>query len=196
MMSDKEINEEVLDDIAGGVADNQAEARNEHVEVEVSEAATESMSEEPDMAEQLRVAEDRVLRAQAELENFRIRVRRETEDQLKHANQPLLVDLLPVIDNIYRAVDAANQDEAASGLLTGVSMVAQQLMDTLEKYHCRRIDAVGTPFDPNLHEAVQQQPSNEYEAGVVLQVVQDGYMLHDRVIRPSQVIISTGAATN
>ncbi len=194
MMSDKEVNEEVLDEIAGGVADKQAETRNEHVEVEVSEAAAESMSEESDMAEQLRAAEDRVLRAQAELENFRIRVRRETEDQLKHANQPLLVDLLPVIDNIYRAVDAATQDEAASGLLTGVSMVAQQLMDTLGKYHCRRIEAVGSPFDPNLHEAVQQMPSDEFEAGVVIQVLQEGYMLHDRVIRPSQVIISTGAA--
>lgn len=194
MMSDKEVNEEVLDEIAGGVADKQAETRNEHVEVEVSEAAAESMSEESDMAEQLRAAEDRVLRAQAELENFRIRVRRETEDQLKHANQPLLVDLLPVIDNIYRAVDAATQDEAASGLLTGVSMVAQQLMDTLGKYHCRRIEAVGSPFDPNLHEAVQQMSSDEFEAGVVIQVLQEGYMLHDRVIRPSQVIISTGAA--
>ena len=114
---------------------------------------------------------------------------------LKHANQPLIADLLPVIDNFSRAVEAASQDEAASGLLQGVTMVGQQLVETLEKYNCKRIPSVGEPFDPNVHEAVQQMPSDEHEAGTVMMVVQEGYQLFDRVIRPSQVIISTGSAS-
>ena len=73
-------------------------------------------------------------------------------------------------------------------------MVAQQLIGTLNKFDCERIDAVGEVFDPNKHEAISQMPSDEVEKGIVLQAVQEGYILHDRVIRPSQVIISTGPA--
>ena len=134
------------------------------------------------------------MRAQAELENFRIRVRRETEDQLKFANQKLLTDMLPVIDNIYRAVDAATHDETSGGLLSGVTMVAEQLLETIGQHHCKKIDAVGEVFDPNLHEAISQMPSDDHESGHVIQVVQEGYVLHDRVIRPAHVIISTGPA--
>ena len=114
------------------------------------------------------------------------------DDQLKFANQPLLTDMLPVIDNVYRAVSAASQTEQSGGLLEGVLMVAQQLLDTLGKHHCKRVDAVGEVFDPNLHEAISQMASDSVEAGHVIQVVQEGYVLHERVIRPAHVIISTG----
>lgn len=187
--------EESKDDVFEEIVDEMNEEPAGKVDVEISDAAAGSLNDLQDLRDQLSDAEGRVLRAQAELENFRIRVRRETENQLKFANQPLLSDMLPVIDNVYRAVSAASQNESGGGLLEGVLMVAQQLIDTLEKHHCKRIDAVGELFDPNVHEAIQQMPSDEHEAGLVAQVVQEGYTLHDRVVRPSHVIISTGPAS-
>ena len=149
---------------------------------------------EIELTARLNDADARAMRAQADLENFRRRMRREMDDQLKFANQPLITELLPVIDNVYRAISAASKDEAASGLLEGFLMVAQQLISTLKKFHCEPIDAVGEVFDPNKHEAISQMPSDEIEKGSVIQAIQEGYVLHDRVIRPSQVIISGGPA--
>ena len=147
---------------------------------------------EIELSARLSDAEARVVRAKADLENFRRRMRREMDDQLKFANQNLITELLPVIDNVYRAISVASQDEASSGLLEGFLMVAQQLIGTLKKFHCEPIEAVGKVFDPNKHEAISQMPSTEVEKGHVIQAVQEGYMLHDRVIRPSQVVISGG----
>lgn len=141
---------------------------------------------------QLHDAEDRVLRRQAELENYRRRARRELEEQRKFANQPLLMSLFPVMDNIDRAIAAASQAADASGLLEGFRMVAQQLVDTVQEHHCQNIDALGQSFDPALHEAISQQPSDEHPSGTVTMVTQVGYQLHDRVIRPAHVIVSTG----
>lgn len=144
-------------------------------------------------------AQDRALRAHAELENFRKRVRREMDDERKYANLPLLRDLLPVIDNVGRAVAAAEKtaadSAAAQSLIDGFKLVAQQLETVLGQYQCTRIDAQGKPFDPNLHAAIAQQPSADQPEGTVLLVAQDGWQLHDRVIRPSQVIVSTVPAS-
>lgn len=137
-------------------------------------------------------ANDRVLRAQAELENFRKRVYRQMDEERKYAGLPLLRDLLAVIDNMERAIEAAEQDENSSSLLEGVKMVAQQFSAVLEQHHCRKIDAKGETFDPHLHEALVQQPSEEHPAGCVIDVTQIGYQLHDRVVRPSQVFVSAG----
>lgn len=147
-----------------------------------------------DLQAELAAANDRVLRAQAELENFRKRMYRQMEEERKYAGLPLLRDLLPVIDNLERAIEAAEQNENSSSLLEGVKMVAQQFCDVLEQHHCKKIDAKGEPFDPHLHEALAQQPSEEYSAGCVVDVTQVGYQLHDRVVRPSQVFVSAGAS--
>ncbi|MEN6405975.1 MAG: nucleotide exchange factor GrpE [Thermoguttaceae bacterium] len=144
------------------------------------------------LRDELATAKDRVLRVQAELENFRKRSARQFEDSLRYANQPLLNDLLPVLDNIERAIEAAEKNNAdADALLNGFKMVQQQLVDVLERHHCLRIEALHQPFDPNVHHAVMQQPSDEHPANTVLMVTQNGYQLHDRVVRPSQVIVST-----
>ncbi len=148
------------------------------------------------LREQLKQADERVLRAQAELENFRKRARRDMDDQRQYANLPLVSDLLPAFDNLDRAVDAAERNENATGLITGVKMVVAQIQAVLEKYHCRRVAAAGQPFDPNVHEAIAQEPSDELPAGTVSRVVGVGYQLHDRVIRPSQVMVSTGPVSS
>ncbi len=140
----------------------------------------------------LQAANDRVLRAQAELENFRKRSRRELDEQRRYANLSLLGDLLPVLDNLDRAMEAAQQADATSGLLEGVKMVSAQMLAVFEQYGCRPIDAVGIAFDPNLHESIGMEPSADLAAGIVTRVTRVGYQLHDRVVRPPQVLISTG----
>ncbi len=140
---------------------------------------------------ELQEANNRVLRKQAELENYRKRATREMHQQHRYAHLPLMRDLLPVLDNMDRALEAAEQTHDAAGLLQGVKMVAQQFQDVLAKYDCVKMAALNAPFDPHVHEAVMQQPNDEHPAGTVLQVTQAGFQLHDRVVRPSQVIVST-----
>jgi molecular chaperone GrpE len=156
-----------------------------------------SMSAEQ-LVEKLRndvaLADERALRAQAEFENFRKRTRRDYEDQLRYANVPVLRDALEVLDNLRRAIASAANNEQASALRDGVELVARQLESVLVKYQCRPIPAVGEAFDPNYHEAISQMPSNDQPAGFVLHEVLPGFQLGERVIRPSQVIVSTGPA--
>ncbi|WP_323379686.1 nucleotide exchange factor GrpE [Stieleria sedimenti] len=138
-------------------------------------------------------ADKRVLQAQAEAENFRKRMRRDFEDQVKFASTDLIVDLLQVRDNLNRAIDAAPSGEQGSGLLEGVAMVIKQMDDVLGKHGVVEIPAAGEVFDPNVHEAISQIPS-DVESGKVAHVAVSGFKLHDRVIRPSQVVVSTGPA--
>ena len=156
--------------------------------------ALESVTGEKSSDERVAEAEREVLRARAELENFRKRMQRDAEQQLKYANLPLMRDLLDVADNLNRAIEAARGGDNASALLEGVEMVSQQLSNALEKFGCRPIESIGAEFDPNIHEAISQMPSEEQPAGAVAQELAVGYMLHDRVVRPSSVIVSTGPA--
>jgi molecular chaperone GrpE len=147
-----------------------------------------------EMEAKLRAAQTEVLKSHAEVENFRKRLQRDAEQQLRYANIPLIRDMLDVIDNLKRATDVATNESGNSpALLEGVKMVTQQLVNILAKFGCKPIESVGKPFDPNFHEAITQMSSTDVPAGSVLQEVAVGYLLHDRVIRPSQVIVSTGA---
>ncbi len=157
-------------------------------------AEQEASAQQDDLETELAEAQGRALRAQAELENFRKRSRREIEEGQKYSKIPLIRDLLPVIDNLERALEAASQDAAAGTLKEGVQMVAQQLQSMLAQHHCVPIDAEGTPFDPNFHEAISELPHPDVERGHIAIVHQVGYRVHDRVVRPSQVIVSSGPA--
>jgi molecular chaperone GrpE len=149
-----------------------------------------TVPDDQSLAELLADANDRCLRLQAELENIRKRARRELDDERRYANLPLLRDLLPVADNLARAIDSGEKSHDVERLLEGVKMVAQQLEAVFAKHHCKRIEAVGLPFDPHQHEAIAQQPSGDHPPHTVLAEAQSGFQLHDRVIRPSQVIVS------
>ncbi|XZE52693.1 nucleotide exchange factor GrpE [Planctomycetaceae bacterium SH139] len=146
------------------------------------------------LEQELADANRRLLLAHADVDNTRKRLRRDFEDQLRYANMPLIRDTLTVLDNLQRALAAAQGNEAASGLIEGVAMVAKQLEETLTKHNCKPIPAEGELFDPNYHEAITQIPSEQHPAGVIAQVAVPGYQLHERVVRPSQVIVSTGPA--
>ncbi len=142
---------------------------------------------------ELDAAKDRALRFQAELENYRRRAAREMEQQQRYAALPLLRDLLPVWDNVRRAIEAAEQAGGDPAVLQGFTMVAGQLEDVLRRHDCQKIDALYHPFDPNFHEAITQQPSSEHPAGTIIGETQTGFRLHDRVVRASQVIVSVAA---
>jgi molecular chaperone GrpE len=144
---------------------------------------------------ELREANERAVRAQAELDNFRKRSRRESEEERRYAALPLIRDLLSVMDNLDRALEAAEKSQQASGLVEGVKMVAIQFTTYLEQHGCRKIPAIGLPFDPHQHEAIAQEPSSELAAGYVTRIARNGYQLHDRVVRPAQVLVSTGPAS-
>lgn len=146
------------------------------------------------LQQQLDEARNRSLRAQAELENFRKRTQRNLEEERRFAAHALLHDLLPVVDNLQRAIAAAEEHDASAGLLAGVQLVATQLLAVLERHHCTLIPAApGVAFDPHLHEAIAQLPATDCPPGHVCQVVQAGYQLHDRVIRPARVVVAARA---
>ena len=137
---------------------------------------------------------NQLLRSQAELENYRKRVQRDMDQQRRYAVSPLVIDLLTVVDNIERAIDAAEKNDGTEGLLEGIKMVAAQLTGVLKQHHCTRVESVGMAFDPNVHEALGHQPGEEFPANVVSMETRSGYHLHARVIRPAQVFISSGTA--
>ena len=154
------------------------------------EQLDDSLEPEKDLQEQLEEAQQRALRQQAELENTRKRMRREMEEQQRYAGISLMRDLLPALDNLRRAVEAAEPSEANEAVLSGVQMVCDQLESILTKHQCHRIEAEGTTFDPNLHEAVVQQPTAEHPPGTVVKEIQAGYQLLDRIVRPVQVMVA------
>lgn len=137
-------------------------------------------------------AAERELRALAEYENLRRRVSRDLEENRKFAALPIIRDLLPAIDNLNLAIDSASKSPETQGVAEGVKLVQTELFNVLANHHCQPIEALGQPFDPNLHEALGQQPSDEYEAGLVMLEVRPGFQVHGRVVRPSQVFVSTG----
>lgn len=160
-------------------------------------ADTDEVPTRDEEMEQLRhtaeMADRRVLQAQAEAENFRKRMRRDFDDQLKFAAVPLITDLLQVRDNLHRAIDAAGDGSQVGGLRDGVAMVAKLLDDTMAKHGIEEVPAAGETFDPNFHEAISQMPS-EVAAGLVAHVAVPGFRIHGRVIRPAQVVVSSGSA--
>jgi len=160
-------------------------------EAQAAEAkAEDALAELAALRRELEEAQDRALRCRADLENYKQRVARQAEQERRLALVPLLRDLLPVADNLGRALEAAERNTGGAGLIEGVKMVLQQLHTVFERYDCREIEALHQPFDPHLHEAVSQQPTDAFPPGTVVQVVQTGFQLHERVVRPSQVIVS------
>jgi molecular chaperone GrpE len=145
-----------------------------------------------DLAGELAAANDRTLRLQAEMQNLRSRTSREIADERRYAALPILRDLLPVLDNIDRAIEAAEKAGESENLLAGFRLVKQQLDTVLVRHQCEPIKAEAEQFDPHFHEAILHQPSADVPADHVVMVTQPGYKLHDRVVRPAQVIVSSG----
>lgn len=143
-------------------------------------------------ADQIGELEERLLRVQAELENFRKRSRREFDDAQRYREIDVLRDLLPVLDNVVRAIEAAEKTSDLETLRAGFRMTAQQIEKLLAAHGCRTIETDGAAFDPAVHDAILQQQVPGVAAGTVVGTASRGYMLHDRVVRPAQVIVAKG----
>ena len=179
----------------------ESEPREEQSEHVIEETAPAEESAPASLEEQLEAAKtegdnylDQWKRAQAELENYKRRIHKEIEKNRLYQSLPLARDLLPALDNLQRAIKAAENSENIEELIEGVQMVAKQLEDILGRHSAVRIEAVGKPFDPNQHEALQHVPSDEHPPMTVLEEIEPGYVIHDRVVRPSKVIVSSGPA--
>ena len=134
---------------------------------------------------------DKWLRLRAEFENFKKRIQKEKADLMKFGNESLLKALLPVLDNINRAIEHGKNAEENSPILEGVEMVQKEFLTILERFGVKPVKAVGEVFDPEKHEAVSHQESNQESNRVILSV-QNGYFYHDRLLRPARVIVSKG----
>ncbi len=138
---------------------------------------------------------DVALRSAAELDNFRKRTTRDIQDARSYANADLLRSLIPILDNFEMGLEAARSESEKSMIYQGLSMVRRQLTDFLREQNVEEINAQGQKFDPNLHEAMSQEPSAEYAEGIVVKVMRRGFKLKDRLLRAALVIISSGPAT-
>jgi molecular chaperone GrpE len=129
-------------------------------------------------------------RTQADFDNYQKRNQREREQERRYMHQGLASGLLPIVDNLERALGAAQQAGERGPLVQGVGMVHTQLLALLQKHGINRIEAEGKPFDPNEHEAVMQQPADQVPPNTVVKVLEQGFKIHDRVLRPARVIVS------
>ncbi len=162
-----------------------------------------SAAPSPDLTAQLVAAKkeaadnyDRYVRSVADMDNFRRRTVREKEELRQFASSKVLEDLLPVLDNLSLGLAAAKAPNAdLKTLVGGIGMVAEQLKTSLASHGLKEINPLGQPFDPNLHEAISQQPSADIADGSVITVVRTGYSLNGRLLRPASVIVSTGVAS-
>jgi len=135
-------------------------------------------------------AKERYLRLYAEFENYKKRAQRDQLDYTKFAAEKVIKELLPVVDNLERAVAHARSANADPSIVDGVGLIVRQFLDALGKCGCVPIEAVGKPFDPAFHQALAQVESSDHEPNTVVEEAQRGYLLHGRILRPSLVTVS------
>ena len=136
---------------------------------------------------------DKWLRLRADFENFKKRMQKEKDDLVKFCNENLLKALLPVLDNLTRAIEHGRNAQETSPLLEGVEMTCKEFLSALDRFGVKPVPAVGEVFDPEKHEALSQEESDQ-EANQIIAAVQNGYFYYDRLLRPARVIISKGRA--
>jgi molecular chaperone GrpE len=139
---------------------------------------------------------DRLLRVSAEFENYKKRTTREQTEFRKYANEALIKDLLSVVDNLERAIaSVTSESEEVTTFLKGVELTLQEILKILKKYNVSPIEAIGNPFDPCFHQAVMQTESTDYPANTVIEELQKGYLIFDRLLRPAMVVVSKSPST-
>ncbi|MDY6851099.1 MAG: nucleotide exchange factor GrpE [Thermodesulfobacteriota bacterium] len=170
--------------------DLKEEAVEEHIPGDEEEPGSETLPEEIDWRLEAEKNLDRFLRTQADMENMKKRLDREKADFVKFANEGLLRDLLPVLDNLERALKHADSTSGGQGLKEGLQLTIDDFVNVFKKFGVKAISALGEKFDPNFHEAVMQREDPDIDDNTVLEVIQRGYLLNDRLLRPSMVVVS------
>jgi len=155
-----------------------------------SKEGPDSTGTEPGSLDEIKALKDKYLRLAAEFDNYKRLSLREQRDSARFANEGLLKEMLPILDNLERAVRSSKDKHRRDGLIQGVELTLKQFMETLAKFGVRPIASVGQAFDPSRHEAVARVESNTVPAGSVVDEFQRGYYLHDRILRPAMVTVS------
>jgi len=165
------------------------EATEENAEAKAEDTAEEESAGNEKLKAKIDELNDKCLRQMAEFENFRKRTDKEKEAMFETGAKSVIEKILPVIDNFERGFDALTDEDKDSKFAEGMKMIYKQLMDELDKIQVKPIEAVGKEFDPNLHNAVMQTESDEFESGIVAQELQKGYTYRDQVVRHSMVAV-------
>ena len=187
--SDKHETEDVQQaETLENVADALPEAKEEN-----SDEQDKPQTELAAKTEELQVLNDKYLRLAAEFENYKRRTQRDQGDTVRFANEKLLRDLLPTIDNLERALQCSTEQADSEGFLQGVELTYKQFFDTLEKLGVSQVTSVGELFDPTKHQAVGQVESSTIAENCVVDEYQKGYFLQDRILRPAMVTVSRAA---
>jgi molecular chaperone GrpE len=188
----EETMEETLENTPNsGESGSAEEAVNPEQEIPVTDSADEAGSAELEKLQaEVLEHQQRTLRVQADFDNFRRRTQKEKEDLGKYASSKLITELLPVIDNFERALQASEENPEFESFSKGVNMIFRQLESVLATEGLTAMKSVGEPFNPEYHQAIMQVESDEYEEGIVVEEVQKGYMLKDKVLRPAMVKVS------
>ena len=194
---EKEVLENIMEDLEKEAKEKEAAENKESASEEVKEEAEKTEEKEPSkkekkdpLKEKLDELNDRLIRQVAEFDNFRKRTDREKAQMFEQGQGSVLEKLLPIVDNFERGLAAVPEDEKDGAFADGMNKIYKQLIKQLEDLGVTPIEAVGKEFDPNLHNAVMQVESEEYESGIVAQELQKGYKFHDTVLRHSMVGVS------
>ena len=185
--------QEAAEELAeAGEAEDEGDAAGAAVELTLEEA----LERLADAEEECRRAEDRMLRIQAEMQNLRRRAEQDVERAHKFGQEKFSSELLVVMDNLERALNAASDhdDEVVKAIHEGVNLTLKSFADCFAKFNIEEVDPMGEPFDPALHQAMSIQENGEVEPNTVIAVMQKGYTLHGRVLRPAMVVVSTDPA--
>ena len=190
-MKQKKLKEEEKPQVNNTAEENTAEETSAQTEEAVPEQMAETDNKEVlELKRQSEEYYNRLLRMQADFENYKKRIAREREDMYNIALETITAQLLPVVDNMERAVDAFRKDKLDEKYISGVEMVCNQIVDILGKNGVKEIEAMDKDFDPNLHHAVMQVPGEDEDENKIKEVFQKGYILGNKVIRPSLVKVS------
>jgi molecular chaperone GrpE len=201
LSEEKKISKESRPDAGEG---KKKKEKNQDAPLEVVEKVEEEGKEETQIdllkerlvkgEEQTKELEDRLLRLAAEFDNYKKRMAKEFGYLVKNANENLILQLLDTLDNFQRALDSAETSDDYDSFHKGVELIYTHMKEILSREGLKEIEALGKPFDPNFHEAVTQAESDEYDEGIIMDEISKGYMLNDRLLRASKVVVSKGRA--
>ena len=175
--------ESQLEEAISGDNLSQAETTSESI-------PEDALSPEQQVQEELQIYQDKYVRLAAEFENYKKRAQRDQSDSVRYANESLLKNLLPTIDNLERAIKSGKDAGTTGPLLEGVELTYKQILETVGKLGVRQISSAGDVFDPSIHQAVAQVESDTAEANTIVEEFQKGYFLHDRILRPAMVTVA------
>ncbi|MDH3565809.1 MAG: nucleotide exchange factor GrpE [Desulfobacteraceae bacterium] len=180
------VEETVIEDKIDQNNDSNKEGKAETVDpLKEMEEKLESMGQE------VKENYDRFLRVSAEFENYKKRAAREMNDFRKFANESFVKAMLPVVDNLDRAIESSSNDKQAdTSMLEGVDMILKEILKIFEQFNVKPFESLGKTFDPSLHQAVMQEETEVYPENSVVNELQKGYMMHDRLLRPAMVVVA------